>query len=51
MEQPTAGNDKDKIPASSGTELGWFIRSSNNMIYFIMVYIKKILSHLLLIVS
>lgn len=37
MEQPTVGNDKDKIPASSGIELGWFIRSSNNVIYFIVV--------------
>lgn len=36
-EQPTVGNDKDKIPASSGIELGWFLRNSNNVIYFIMV--------------
>lgn len=36
MEQPTVGNDRDKIPANSGIELGWFVRSDNIMIYFIM---------------
>lgn len=41
MEQPTVGNDRDKIPARSGTELGWFIRNNNNMIYFIMVCKKN----------
>lgn len=37
-DQPIVGNDRDKIPASPGMELGQFIENHNDKINIIMVY-------------